>query len=232
MRRFWRNAKTPLALWLTLATLILLVGCGARTGEGGRSDTPSGVGELSGALEAGGGDSEDSTASGGDFGGAGESSGVREDFSSAFHSGTASGENEQNDSSAQEENGGENSQGSPENSTMRISVTDGVHTVVFACNNSRAAASLLAQLPLTTKVEDYLDNEKIFYPEPLDITGAIDAPGGGRGTLAYFSPWGNVVMYYGDYGRYKGLFVLGEALSGAEQIERLSGEITVTAIGE
>ena len=36
---------------------------------------------------------------------------------------------------------------------------------VYELNHSPAAQSLLAQLPLTTQVEDYSTNEKIFYPE-------------------------------------------------------------------
>ena len=47
--------------------------------------------------------------------------------------------------------------------------------------------------------------------------------------MAYFSPWGNVVMYYGPFGSYPGLYLMGEAVEGAENIQTLSGTLTITA---
>ncbi len=117
-----------------------------------------------------------------------------------------------------------------ENGKMKISVTDGSHTVVFELNGSAAAKSLYNQLPLTVDVENYSDNEKIFYPGELDTSGAVNADAK-KGTLAYFSPWGDVVMYYGDFGSYSGLYELGQAVSGADEIEHLSGKISITAAG-
>ena len=111
-----------------------------------------------------------------------------------------------------------------------ISVTDeGGHTVVFRLNSSSAVKSLLSLLPMTVDVEDYSSNEKIFYPaEELDTSDVIEGSGGAGG-LAYFSPWGNVVMYYDEFGEYPGLYILGEAIEGADQIEQLKGTITVEA---
>ena len=54
--------------------------------------------------------------------------------------------------------------------------------------------------------------------------------GGGAGGLAYFEPWGNVVMYYGDFGSYSELYELGKAVSGSEAIGELSGEVFVEAV--
>ncbi len=111
---------------------------------------------------------------------------------------------------------------------MNIQVTDGTHTVLFTLNSTPAAKSLFAQLPLTVTVEDYSDNEKIFYPKKLKTANSAAAKGG-KGVLAYFSPWGDVVMYYAPFGPYPGLYALGEAVSGADEIQFLSGTITVTA---
>ena len=114
-----------------------------------------------------------------------------------------------------------------EETEMQIKVTDGTHEVIFALNDTPAARSLYIQLPLELEVSNYGGNEKIFYtPEQLDGSDAIET-GGEAGGLAYFSPWGNVVMYYGSFSRYPGLYVLGEAVSGAEQISQLSGTIQV-----
>ena len=112
---------------------------------------------------------------------------------------------------------------------MRIKVTDGTNDVIFQLNDGSTAQSLYAQLPLTVNVENYGSNEKIFYPpEKLDTSDVVEGSGP-AGTLAYFSPWGNVVMYYGSFGAYLGLYILGDATEGAENIQNLSGTITITA---
>jgi hypothetical protein len=117
-----------------------------------------------------------------------------------------------------------------EETGMMIHVTDGTHKIVFALNDTPAAKSLYAQLPLEIEVDNYGGNEKIFYPpEKLDGKNAVET-GGEAGGLAYFSPWGNVVMYYGAFSQYPGLYVLGEAISGGEQIGQLTGTIRVTAL--
>ena len=112
---------------------------------------------------------------------------------------------------------------------MRIHVTDGTNEVVFQLNDSSAAQSLCEQLPLELDVENYGSNEKIFYPpEQLNTENVIEGEGE-KGTLAYFSPWGDVVMYYDSFDAYPGLYILGEAVQGADNIELLSGTITITA---
>lgn len=111
---------------------------------------------------------------------------------------------------------------------MKIKVFDGTNEVIFRLNDSSASKSLYDQLPLTTTVDNYSTNEKIFYPsEKLDTSDMIESDGP-FGTLAYFSPWGNVVMYYSECGEYPGLYIMGEAIKGADLIEKLSGTISVT----
>lgn len=111
---------------------------------------------------------------------------------------------------------------------MKIMVSDGTNEVIFLLNDSSASKSLYDQLPLTIEVENYSSNEKIFYPpEKLDTSDVIESAGP-FGTLAYFSPWGNVVMYYSECGEYPGLYIMGEAIEGADLIEKLSGTISVT----
>ena len=52
---------------------------------------------------------------------------------------------------------------------MHISVTASGSTVVFELNDSQAARGLYEQLPMTVAVENFSNNEKIFYPpEELD----------------------------------------------------------------
>lgn len=102
--------------------------------------------------------------------------------------------------------------------------------VVFQLNDSSAAKALYEQLPLSIQVENYSNNEKIFYPpDELDTSDAPPAEGP-SGTLAYYAPWGDVVLFYGECGGASGLYELGEAVSGADQIETLSGVIKVSKV--
>ena len=114
--------------------------------------------------------------------------------------------------------------------TSQISVTCGDLQVVYALNDSPAAQSLLSQLPLTVEVENFSTNEKVFYPpQELDTTDTPLAEGG-AGTLAYYAPWGDVVLFYDSFSANGSLYGLGEAGSGAESIGQMSGTITVAAV--
>lgn len=112
--------------------------------------------------------------------------------------------------------------------TMVIRVSDTSHDITFALNDSVAAKSLYEQLPLTIEVENFSSNEKIFYPtDKLDIDDTPRAGGGEAGVLAYYEPWKDVVMFYDSFSRASGLYELGTAITGANQIESLSGKITI-----
>lgn len=112
--------------------------------------------------------------------------------------------------------------------TMKISVKSADYEIIYELNNSQAARELYEQLPLTLEVEDFSTNEKTFYPpKELDTSDAPMADAD-RGTLAYYAPWADVVMFYDYFGKGGGLYELGEAVSGEEDIERLSGEIEIT----
>ena len=115
---------------------------------------------------------------------------------------------------------------------MRIKVSDGTNTIVYELNETSAAKSLYQMLPLEVAVQNYGNNEKIFYP-PTAVSYGADCIEGDcpAGTLALFSPWGNVVMYYGSASRYRGLYILGKAIEGAAGIRNLSGTIRVEALG-
>lgn len=116
-----------------------------------------------------------------------------------------------------------------ESSMTQIAVSWDGGQAVYELNHSPAAQSLLAQLPLTTQVEDYSTNEKIFYPEEGLDTSDTPLARAGAGTLAYYEPWGDVVFFYGDYSENPGLFELGQVVSGGDLISQMSGTITIEA---
>jgi hypothetical protein len=111
--------------------------------------------------------------------------------------------------------------------TMKINVKANGNTTVFKLNNSQAAKELYAQLPLSITVENYSNNEKIFYPPKKLNTTDTPLSDARAGPLAYYAPWGDVVMFYGSFGSAAGLYELGHAISGSEYIQGMSGTIQI-----
>lgn len=99
--------------------------------------------------------------------------------------------------------------------------------IVVTLNDSPAAQSLARQLPLTAEVEDYSTNEKIFYPPEALETEDTPTAEGGSGVLAYYEPWGDVVLFYDDFRPNPALFALGSVTSGEEAISRLAATMTI-----
>ena len=116
---------------------------------------------------------------------------------------------------------------SEEQSVMKISITSNGNTTVFELNDSPAAKDLYAQLPLSLEVENYSNNEKIFYPPKKLNTTDTPLADAKSGTLAYYAPWGDVVMFYRSFGSAPGLYELGHAVSGSEYIQGMSGTIQI-----
>ncbi len=110
---------------------------------------------------------------------------------------------------------------------MRITVKGNGKTTVFELNNSQAARDLYAQLPLRVKVENYSSNEKIFYPPKKLRTADTPKADAQAGTLAYYKPWGDVVMFFDRFEAAAGLYELGRAVSGGEYIQSMSGTIEI-----
>lgn len=124
--------------------------------------------------------------------------------------------------------GGHDVYASEDQMMSKIRVMVNGKTTIFALNKSSAAKDLLAQLPLDIAVENYSNNEKIFYPPKKLQTTNTPKADAQAGTLTYYAPWGNVVMFYGKFGSAAGLYELGHALAGSEYIQGMSGTIQIT----
>lgn len=128
---------------------------------------------------------------------------------------------------APEEHDATESAAAPAIGSVTIRVISDAGEIRFVLNDTPAAESFAAQLPLTAETELYSDNEIVFHPgEPLAVENGIEG-GGTAGYIGYYAPWNNVVLYYGDFEKYPGLYILGEAVSGAENIKDIRGSITI-----
>ena len=86
----------------------------------------------------------------------------------------------------------------------------------------------LSLLPLTLTFEDYAGTEKISYPS--NKLSTKEAPSGMDPTIGdftYFAPWGNLAIFYKDFGYSNGLIKLGKIESGKENFENVHGDFTV-----
>lgn len=111
---------------------------------------------------------------------------------------------------------------------MKIKFEVDGNEIVFELNDSQAAKDLYNQLPLTVQNEDFSNNEKTFYPPQKLNTSNAPATDGSIGTLAYYEPWGDVVLFYGNYEPNSELYSLGNVVSGSEFISEISGEMVIS----
>jgi hypothetical protein len=76
--------------------------------------------------------------------------------------------------------------------------------------DSAAARDFAALLPLELTLRDHHGTEKIAdLPTRLSTHGAPDGIDPAIGDIAYYAPWGNVAIYYRDFGYSRGLVRLG-----------------------
>jgi hypothetical protein len=105
---------------------------------------------------------------------------------------------------------------------MRIRLTFDGKVVEATLLDNATARDLLSLLPMTLTLDDYNSTEKIGYP-PRKLSTA-DAPAGvdpSVGDIAYYAPWGNLAIFYKDFGYSRGLVKLGRLDSSIETVERV-----------
>jgi hypothetical protein len=112
---------------------------------------------------------------------------------------------------------------------MTIRLTVGSTTLNAVLNDNPTARDLLTQLPLTLPLKNHGDKEKIAYPPRRLSTDSAPAAATGRtGDLAYYAPWGNLVIYYHDRPQADdGLIILGHLTSPTTGLSTLAGELTI-----
>ena len=94
---------------------------------------------------------------------------------------------------------------------MKIRITIGEKVVTATLTDSAAARDFVSLLPLTLTLEDYAKTEKISdLPRKLSTTGAPAGSDPDVGDITYYAPWGNLAIYYKDFGYSNGLVILGK----------------------
>jgi hypothetical protein len=92
-------------------------------------------------------------------------------------------------------------------------------TLTATLNDSAAARDFASLLPLTLTLEDYSATEKISYlPKKLATQGAPAGSDPSIGDITYYAPWGNLAIFYRDFGYSAGLIILGKIDTGMEAL--------------
>jgi hypothetical protein len=121
-----------------------------------------------------------------------------------------------------------------EASTMRIRLTYDGKTLEAALLDNATARDLLSLLPVTLTLEDYNGTEKIGYPpRKLSTAGAPAGVDPSVGDIAYYAPWGNLAIFYKDFGYSKGLIGLGRINSGIDALSAPGSlKVTIERVGK
>ena len=100
--------------------------------------------------------------------------------------------------------------------------------VHVSLEDSAATRDFLGQLPLTLNFEDYHGIEKVSdLPRRLSTEGAPAGFDPQVGSFTYYAPWGNLAIFYRDFGYSRSLVNLGTVTSGLEYLSQ-SDSFTAT----
>lgn len=112
--------------------------------------------------------------------------------------------------------------------SMKINIKVGEKVVTATLIDSKTTQDFISLLPLTLKLEDHENTEKISnLPRRLSTEDAPPGSDPAIGDIAYYAPWGNLAMYYNDFGYSNGLIILGK-IDGDIEALNVPGSVEVT----
>jgi hypothetical protein len=118
----------------------------------------------------------------------------------------------------------------------RIELAAGAGVVRGQLEDTRAGRDFAAMLPLTLTVSDFHATEKISHlPRPVTTDGAPAGTTPAPGDISFYTPWGNLALFYRDFGYSPGLVRLGRLdPGGAELLAALDNgtTISITTLGQ
>jgi hypothetical protein len=111
---------------------------------------------------------------------------------------------------------------------MKIQLELGDTVLSATLEASVAATDFASLLPLTLTLNDYAATEKVAdLPRKLSTHGAPAGIDPALGDITFYAPWGNLAIFYKDFGYSAGLVKLGRIDSGIAALQR-PGALRVT----
>ena len=112
------------------------------------------------------------------------------------------------------------------NMKISIKVNDKVFTASMI--DSYATTDFINLLPLQLTLEDYAGTEKVSQlPKKLSTDGSPAGSDPSIGDITYYAPWGNLAIFYKDFGYASGLIILGSIDNGSDAFS-VNGSLNVT----
>ena len=95
--------------------------------------------------------------------------------------------------------------------TMKLKITINNEVITATLNDSETAKDFASLLPMKLTLDDYGQTEKISsLSKRLTTDGSPEGCDPDVGDITYFAPWGNLAIFYKDFGYADGLIKLGE----------------------
>ena len=114
----------------------------------------------------------------------------------------------------------------PKTSSVKIKITIGAKELTAVIYDNATARDFVSLLPFTLTLEDYNRTEKISnLPKKLSTTGASSGYDPQVGDICLYAPWGNLCIFYKNFGYSNGLILLGK-IDGDMSAFNVSGSIT------
>ncbi|MBW4541941.1 MAG: hypothetical protein KME43_22765 [Myxacorys chilensis ATA2-1-KO14] len=111
---------------------------------------------------------------------------------------------------------------------MKINIRVRNEVVTATLIDSKTTQDFISLLPLTLTLKDYANTEKVSdLPRRLSTEDAPPGSDPSVGDIAYYAPWGNLAMYYNDFGYSNGLVILGK-IDGDIEALNAPGSVEVT----
>lgn len=114
--------------------------------------------------------------------------------------------------------------------TTKIKLTFEGNEIYAVITDSKAGNDFLSLLPLSIKAEDFNSTEKIFYlSKKLNIEDEPDGINPKSGDITYYTPWGNIAIFYKDFRYSNNLIYLGkfENTSDIEKLSNIKGNFDI-----
>jgi hypothetical protein len=112
-----------------------------------------------------------------------------------------------------------------EASKMKIRIKVGETVLTATMLNTETSRDFISLLPLTLRMKDYSGTEKISdLPRRLSTKNSPSGCDPSVGDLTYYSPWGNLAIFYKDFGYSNGLIKLGSLDGEIEKLGSIKGD--------
>jgi hypothetical protein len=110
-----------------------------------------------------------------------------------------------------------------------ITLTIGTTQALATLADTPTARNFARLLPLTLSLSDFHKTEKVAdLPSRLTMDGAPAGASALAGDLTYYSPWGNLAIFYEPFGKSPGLVRLGKLTAGLDIIRGASDGTILT----